>query len=181
MITKLELRPINHHDDRQLYRDRYPIAEIDRQLINALSNDSAGAFWRDVIARRWKPLPRFLPANHWSNQVLLYGPNWLSQWETPVEPDPVITFLRTSLTWTDDKLGFVVMNGGRIYTTRWGLFLRYWSAFLSLYDEAIIISPKDSGVVRFSETGVLFTGQREATSPMDRDSVFAEKLPVENE
>ncbi len=162
-------------------RDRYfvvshpaipPLPEACRAALRPLTEEAAIELWRVVVARRWRPLTRFLPNSHWSHQFTVTGPDWMVNWNAwlsnePDYSDPIRTFLTSTLSWGDDDPIYFVLSGQSILRLPWEMFLAYWHYFLHTDQDALLIAPTRSQSVCFGETGLLGVGTRPLSPPFD--------------
>jgi Protein of unknown function (DUF2947) len=149
-----------------------PLPEACRPALRPLTAEAANQLWREVIARRWRPLTRFLPSNHWSHQFTAVGPDWVTSWNSwlsnkPDSPDPVRAFLTYSLSWGDSETIYFVLSGQSIFCLSWSIFLTHWHYFLHTDQDVLIVTPGRSQFVCFGETGLLGVGIRPLSSHFD--------------
>jgi hypothetical protein len=142
------------------------------RAISVVPKEVATQLWRDVIARRWRPLTRFLPPHHWSRQFDQFGPDWETAWNAwisgkPEPLDPVRTFLSGAVSWKDSDSIYFVISGQSIFCLPWSMFLRHWYYFLHGDQDALVLVPTHSQFICFGETGTLWVGSRPLSPQFD--------------
>jgi hypothetical protein len=150
-----------------------PLPNCYRSLLRPLTADGAIELWRDVVTRRGRPVPRCLPPSHWSHQMSVVGPDWVTPWNAWISnradsADPVRSFLVDTLSWDQGTVVYFIISGNTSFCLPWGAFISCWHYFLHTDQDALLVVQLSSQFVCFGETGLLGVGSRPLSQRFDQ-------------